>query len=58
MQLHHKAKSPWNKDERTIAISMFYKSPGLYRFLRKKGNIAINFIYKIVAYNKQNQTRI
>lgn len=36
MQLYHKPRSPWLIDEKTTAIAMYYKSPSMYRFLRKK----------------------
>lgn len=35
MQLFHKARTPFLKDEKKVAISMYYKSPGLYHFMRK-----------------------
>lgn len=37
MQLFHKKRSNWNLSEKEIALSIFYKSPSCYKFLRSKG---------------------
>lgn len=34
MQLYHKPRMPFAKDEKKVATTLFYKSPSLYRFLR------------------------
>jgi hypothetical protein len=39
MQLHHKPRTQWLSDEKNTAISMYYKSPSMYKFLRKNGVI-------------------
>lgn len=39
MQLYHKRNTPWTSEEKKVAISLFYKSPSTYRFLRSKGCI-------------------
>lgn len=37
MQLSHKKRSRWLTDEKVTALSIFYKSPSTYRFMRAKG---------------------
>lgn len=37
MQLYHKARTPWLSDEKKMAISLYYKGPRSYKFLRRKG---------------------
>ena len=36
MQLWHRRGSKWNKSERQLAMSLFYKSPGTYAFMINK----------------------
>jgi len=37
MQLLHKRRKPWSKIEKNIALSLYYKSPSTYKFMRKNG---------------------
>ncbi|GJQ69737.1 hypothetical protein Trydic_g22301 [Trypoxylus dichotomus] len=37
MQLYHKRRTPWLSDEKNAALSIFYKSPSIYKYLRSKG---------------------
>lgn len=37
MQLFHKKRSNWNMSEKEIALSIFYKSPSCYKFLKSQG---------------------
>ncbi|KAK9728642.1 THAP domain [Popillia japonica] len=37
MQLHHKRRALWLPDEKSTALSIFYKSPSTYKYLRSKG---------------------
>ncbi|XP_056630369.1 uncharacterized protein LOC130440969 [Diorhabda sublineata] len=37
MQLRHKMKSPWLLSEKKTALSLFYKVPKTYKYLRQKG---------------------
>jgi len=39
MQLLHKKRKPWLQNEKTLAISIFYKSPAAYKFMRKNNII-------------------
>lgn len=39
MQLYHKAKRVWLPEEKKVALSLYYKSPTTYKFLRSKGCI-------------------
>lgn len=33
MQLNHKSRRKWNKAEKQLALSLYYKSPSLYKFM-------------------------
>lgn len=37
MQVRHRAKSPWQASEKRDALSLFYRGPKTYRYLRQKG---------------------
>lgn len=39
MQLYHRNRTPWLPAEKAAALSLYYKSPGTYKFLRRKGFI-------------------
>lgn len=39
MQLYHKPRTPWLSNEKSVALSLYYKSSGTYKFLRTKGVI-------------------
>jgi len=39
MQLLHKRRKPWFKTEKNMALSLYYKSPSTYKFMRKNGII-------------------
>ncbi|VEN58608.1 unnamed protein product [Callosobruchus maculatus] len=39
MQLNHVQRTPWALEEKIAAVTMFYKSPTMYRFLMKQGFI-------------------
>lgn len=34
MQLLHRPKTIWSKDEKQVALGIYYKSSGCYKFLR------------------------
>lgn len=34
-QLLHKKRKPWLQNEKNLAISLFYKSPSAYKFMKK-----------------------
>lgn len=48
MQLKHKGRSQWTPSEKKTALSLYYKSPSAYNYLRQKGIIlpAISTIKK------------
>lgn len=37
MQLRHLRRSAWTEEEKNFALSIYYKSPSAYRFLRDRG---------------------
>lgn len=37
MQLLHKKRKPWSINEKKVALSLYYKSPSTYKFMRKNG---------------------
>lgn len=37
MQLLHKKRKPWLKSEKKIALSLYYKSPSTYKYMRRNG---------------------
>lgn len=37
MQIMHKKRKPWKNTEKKIALSMYYKSPSTYKYLRRNG---------------------
>ena len=39
MQLYHKNRQEWQSDEKNVALSLYYKSPSNYKFMRQKGCI-------------------
>lgn len=39
MQLLHKKRKPWLQNEKNLAVSIFYKSPATYKFMRKNNII-------------------
>lgn len=39
MQLKKKTRSPWTKAEKRTSLSLFYKGPKTYKYLRRKGVI-------------------
>jgi len=39
MQILHKKRRPWLQNEKNLAISIFYKSPDAYKFMRKNNII-------------------
>ncbi|KAB0803465.1 hypothetical protein PPYR_00435 [Photinus pyralis] len=36
MQLHHKPRTPWLTDEKKMALSLYYKSPATYKYMRRQ----------------------
>lgn len=39
MQILHKKRKPWNSAEKKVALSLYYKSPSAYKYLRQNGII-------------------
>lgn len=39
MQVLHKNRRPWTKAEKNISLSLYYKSPSAYNYMRKNGNL-------------------
>lgn len=39
MQVLHKKRKPWSPQEKKIALSLYYKSPSTYNYMRKSGII-------------------
>ncbi|KAE9522280.1 hypothetical protein AGLY_017323 [Aphis glycines] len=39
MQLLHKKRRPWSKAEKQLALTLYYKSPSSYKYMRKNGII-------------------
>lgn len=37
MQLRHQRKVKWEKNEKNFSLSLYYKAPNVYRFLRDRG---------------------
>lgn len=37
MQMLHKNRKPWTKAEKKFALSIYYKSPSTYKYMRKQG---------------------
>lgn len=37
MQMLHKNRRPWSKAEKKIALSIYYKSPSTYKYMRRHG---------------------
>lgn len=37
MQIMHKKRKPWKSTEKKVALSLYYKSPSAYKYLRKNG---------------------
>lgn len=37
MQLIHKKRKPWSINEKKVALSLYYKSPSTYKYMRKNG---------------------
>lgn len=37
MQMLHKNRKPWTKEEKKIALSIYYKSPSTYKYMRRHG---------------------
>lgn len=37
MQMLHKNRKPWTKTEKKLALSIYYKSPSTYKYMRKQG---------------------
>lgn len=54
MQLLHKKRKPWLQNEKILAISIFYKSPTAYKFMRKN-NIILPGVSTLHAWLKSFQ---
>ncbi|CAI6354617.1 unnamed protein product [Macrosiphum euphorbiae] len=37
MQLLHKNRKPWSANEKKVALSLYYKSPSTYKYMRRTG---------------------
>lgn len=37
MQLRHQTRADWTEDEKQIALSLYYKAPNVYKFMRDRG---------------------
>lgn len=37
MQMLHKKRKSWSKPEKRLSLSLFYKSPSTYKYIRKSG---------------------
>jgi len=54
MQILHKKRRPWLQNEKKLAISIFYKSPAAYKFMRKNNIILPGVMY--ITYMAQSST--
>lgn len=54
MQILHKRNAAWNRDEKDFAISLYYKSPATYKFLRRKNIVlpAVSTIQRWISVSK------
>lgn len=50
MQLFHKSQAAWTMNEKQMAISLFYKSPSNYRFMRQKFKFVLPSVRTIQSW--------
>lgn len=54
MQLVHKKRKPWSIYEKKVSLSLYYKSPSTYKYMRKKWNCVTwrEYSKTLVKFNK------
>lgn len=52
MQLYHKKRTSWSKDEKQLALSLYYKSPGNYKHMIEKLKFCLPSVRVIQSWLK------